>query len=121
MKKKLFISYLILMLLVLVYAIFEIATYVEPPQTDYEEYIDDYYDQMYEEETIESEAPSDILLESDPISDFAEVEPEFPGGEEAMTEFIQDNVYYPELSKEMGEQGTVYVQFVVNTDGTIQD
>lgn len=57
----------------------------------------------------------------EPIADFAEVEPEFPGGEDAMIKFIQANVVYPEKSREMGEQGTVYVQFVVNTDGSITD
>jgi protein TonB len=57
----------------------------------------------------------------EPIQDFVEVDPAFPGGEAAMVQFIQKNVVYPELSREMGEQGTVYVQFVVNSDGSIQD
>ena len=57
----------------------------------------------------------------EPIQDFVEVDPAFPGGEAAMIKFIQQNVVYPELSREMGEQGTVYVQFVVNSDGSIQD
>ena len=57
----------------------------------------------------------------EPILDFAEVNPAYPGGEEAMIKFIQSTVIYPEFSKEMGEQGTVYVQFVVNTDGTLTD
>jgi len=38
-----------------------------------------------------------------------------------MTAFIAKNVVYPELSKEMEEQGIVYVEFVVNTNGSIQD
>lgn len=57
----------------------------------------------------------------EPISDFSDVEPVYPGGPAAMNAFIQSKVVYPELSKEMDEQGTVYVQFVVNKDGTIQD
>ena len=63
----------------------------------------------------------DLDLQAEPIVDFAEKEPGFPGGEVAMANFIRDNVVYPELAREMGEQGTVYVQFVVNSDGTIQD
>ncbi|MEX1001481.1 MAG: energy transducer TonB [Crocinitomicaceae bacterium] len=56
----------------------------------------------------------------EPIVDFAEVEPEFPGGEAAMMEWIRDHIEYPPLSIEMGEQGIVYVQFVVNKDGSIE-
>ena len=55
------------------------------------------------------------------ILDFVEVEPEFPGGAAAMNQWIVDNVEYPELAKEMGEQGIVYVKFVVNKNGSIQD
>lgn len=58
---------------------------------------------------------------AEPIVDFAEVEPQYPGGDSAMVNFIRDNVTYPEESREMGEQGTVYVQFVVNTDGSISE
>ncbi len=49
-----------------------------------------------------------------------EVEPSFPGGQKAMTEFIQKNIVYPEKAVEMGVKGTVYVQFVVATDGSIE-
>lgn len=59
------------------------------------------------------------LKSTEPIVELAEVEPQYPGGEEAMIKFIQNNVVYPELSKELGEQGTVYVQFIVNRDGSI--
>lgn len=63
----------------------------------------------------------EVKIIDEPIQDFVEVDPAFPGGEAAMVQFIQKNVVYPELSREMGEQGTVYVQFVVNSDGSIQD
>jgi len=74
-----------------------------------------------EVETVPDDEEEDVKIEEEPIVDFAEVEPAFPGGEVEMIRFIQQNVEYPELSREMGEQGTVYVQFVVNSDGTIQD
>jgi len=51
---------------------------------------------------------------------FAEVEPTFPGGESAMMTWIQEHIEYPQLAVEMGEQGIVYVQFVVNKDGSIE-
>jgi periplasmic protein TonB len=78
--------------------------------TDFEEEADPIDDEEEEVEIID-----------EPIVDFAEVEPAFPGGEAEMIRFIQQNVEYPELSREMGEQGTVYIQFVVNSDGSIQD
>jgi TonB family protein len=49
-----------------------------------------------------------------------EVEPEFPGGDNAMALFIQANVVYPEKATEMGITGMVYVQFVVAADGSIE-
>ena len=52
--------------------------------------------------------------------DVVDKEPEFPGGEEAMFEFIKKNIQYPELPKQMGIQGLVYVHFVVSKSGAIK-
>ncbi|MCB9224405.1 MAG: energy transducer TonB [Crocinitomicaceae bacterium] len=60
------------------------------------------------------------VIEEEPIADFAEVEPSFPGGEGAMMTWIQSHIEYPQIAVEMGEQGIVYVQFVVNKDGSIE-
>ncbi|MFK8045011.1 MAG: energy transducer TonB [Crocinitomicaceae bacterium] len=60
-------------------------------------------------------------VEKTVILDFAEVNPEFPGGAGEMGVFIRENFEYPEIAREMGEQGTVYVEFVVNKDGSIVD
>ena len=57
----------------------------------------------------------------EPILDFTDTEPQFPGGPDAMAKFIQSNVSYPEEARENDEQGIVYVQFVVNLDGSICD
>lgn len=75
-------------------------------------FIDDEIEEVPEEEEPE------IVEEA--IIDVPEEEPEFPGGPAEMMKWIQKEVKYPELSKEMGEQGTVYVQFVVNKNGTIE-
>lgn len=50
-----------------------------------------------------------------------EEEPVFPGGEETMQKFIKDNLVYPAESTEKGEQGKVYVRFVVGVDGAISN
>ncbi|MBO4966233.1 MAG: energy transducer TonB [Muribaculaceae bacterium] len=49
----------------------------------------------------------------------AVVPPSYPGGEEAMQKFIKENLKYPEMSKEMGIEGVVNVQFTVKADGSI--
>lgn len=55
----------------------------------------------------------------DPILDFTDVEAVFPGGTDAMMKFISDNIKYPELDKEVGNQGHVYVQFIIEKDGSL--
>ena len=47
--------------------------------------------------------------------------PEFPGGQEAMTKFIIDNVKYPEAAKKAGIQGKVLVTFNVTKTGKIEE
>lgn len=60
-------------------------------------------------------------IKEEKVYDFVEVEPSFPGGAAAMQEWIKSKVEYPELAREMGEQGIVYVKFVVGSDGSIQN
>ncbi|MFM7301683.1 MAG: energy transducer TonB [Crocinitomicaceae bacterium] len=57
----------------------------------------------------------------EPVVDFPDVEAEFTGGESAMQKWMQQNLVYPEMSMEMGEQGKVYLKFVVEKDGTISN
>jgi protein TonB len=47
--------------------------------------------------------------------------PLFPGGEQKMSEFITSNINYPEVAREAGVQGRVYVRFVVEQDGSISN
>lgn len=47
--------------------------------------------------------------------------PEFPGGQEALLDFLNKNVKYPRIAQENGIQGRVIVQFVVAKDGMIED
>ena len=43
----------------------------------------------------------------------------FAGGEEAQLKFIHKTIRYPELAIQMLEQGKVYVEFVVEKDGSL--
>ena len=47
--------------------------------------------------------------------------PEFPGGMNALQEFLAKNTRYPEDAKVTGIQGTVYLYFVVEKDGSISN
>ena len=50
---------------------------------------------------------------------FAEEMPEFPGGPDAMDAYVKRSVQYPEVARSNGIHGTVLVEFVVETDGSL--
>jgi TonB family protein len=45
--------------------------------------------------------------------------PEFSGGQKALQQFLMNSVTYPQVAKEKGIQGKVYVTFVIAKDGTV--
>jgi len=47
--------------------------------------------------------------------------PEFPGGELALRKFIATAIKYPSIAQENGIQGKVFVNFVVDKDGSISN
>jgi protein TonB len=47
--------------------------------------------------------------------------PTYPGGDAARMKFLQENIKYPQMARESGIQGTVYVTFVVEPDGSVSD
>jgi len=55
------------------------------------------------------------------IFNFVEQKPEFNGGSEAMTSFLQKNLRYPSNASRAGIQGKVFVQFTVGSDGRIEN
>ena len=74
-----------------------------------------------EEQAIE---PAPIIEEVEEVKEeeiFMIVEdmPEFPGGEEALFQYLRDNVEYPEMEREDRNSGLVVVFFVVEPDGNI--
>lgn len=52
---------------------------------------------------------------------FVEEPPTFPGGQEALALFLSKNIRYPKEAREKNITGTVFVQFVVDADGTVKD
>lgn len=49
------------------------------------------------------------------------LEPEFKGGESAMQSYIKDKVIYPKAAIDQNISGVVYVQFVIDGDGSISE
>ncbi|NDV80564.1 energy transducer TonB [Bacteroides sp. 51] len=47
--------------------------------------------------------------------------PEYPGGTEALMEFIRKNTYYPKECADSGIQGRVVVLFRISKDGSVSD
>jgi protein TonB len=50
-----------------------------------------------------------------------EISPEYPGGLEAMLNFIQSKLTYTQEAKDKKISGKVYIQFEVEVDGTLSD
>lgn len=48
-----------------------------------------------------------------------EVMPKFPGGDDARIKYMQNTLKYPEAARKAGKQGTVFVSYVVEKDGSI--
>lgn len=48
-----------------------------------------------------------------------EDKPEFPGGEGALFSYLARSITYPKLARELGIEGTVYIQFVVSKTGKV--
>lgn len=75
---------------------------------------DDYYGD------VEPAPIPEIRVESD-ILEIVDEPAEFPGGMDAMREYLKKNMMYPMSAKEAGIQGKCYLRFIVNTDGSISN
>ena len=62
-----------------------------------------------------------FALMKESIFSAVDVQPEFMGGYPAMLDYIKKNLRYPSIVRQRGVQGTVYVGFLVNKDGSITD
>ncbi|MFC0875413.1 TonB family protein [Saccharicrinis sp. FJH2] len=47
--------------------------------------------------------------------------PQFPGGEAAMMKYLSQNIHYPDVAKKNGIQGRVYINFIVEEDGSLSN
>jgi len=80
-------------------------------EADQETVVEDFVPMVEEEEAVEE-------ME---IFTVVESMPSFPGGDAARMKYLQENIKYPQMARESGIQGTVYVTFVVETNGEVTD
>ncbi len=64
---------------------------------------------------IETKQPMDSIYQ------FPTTSPEFPGGMDQLFQYMKKNLTYPETAKELGLQGTVFIEFVVRKSGEIDN
>ena len=65
------------------------------------------------EEVVEEEEQTIFIVVEESAS--------YPGGIQEMTNFIKNNLKYPQQARETGTQGKVFVTFVVEKDGSLTD
>ena len=64
---------------------------------------------------------SSTKTEEDSVFNIVEKMPEFPGGTDAMMKYVRQNLRYPEEAKGKGISGRVFVSFVVEKDGSVNE
>ena len=67
-----------------------------------------------------SENKKSAVAEDEPVDSCA-VMPEFPGGQEALMAFINDNIKYPTQAVEVGLEGRVVCDFIIEKDGSVNN
>ena len=70
------------------------------------------YPEVYNGDDAKKEKGSDCFFNP-------ELPAQFPGGQKALMQWVDDNLEYPEYIKESGEKKRVIVKFVVEKDGTV--
>ena len=66
----------------------------------------------YKEKTVAIETEPEVVMEADQM-------PQFPGGDAAFKQYMAHHLRYPKAAAENGVNGTVKVQYIVETDGRI--
>ncbi len=70
-------------------------------------------------EPVKSDKP--VEKTQDEVYVIVEDVPHFPGGNQALQEYLVSNIHYPEKAREKGISGTVWVRFTVDENGTIKN
>lgn len=66
------------------------------------------------------EISSDVAIEQeDQVFQYVEIMPQFPGGDDSLKAYVRRNIKYPPMAQDNGKQGSVYVRFIVEKDGSV--
>ncbi|UPT65422.1 MAG: energy transducer TonB [Sphingobacteriales bacterium JAD_PAG50586_3] len=57
----------------------------------------------------------------DKVLQVAEQMPEFVGGEDALLKYLGSNLKYPAIARDANTQGTIYITFVINKKGRVEN
>lgn len=69
--------------------------------------------------SVNAKAQNSAEENQDTVLTIVEQMPEYPGGMNALTLYLQKNIKYPKKDRNKGIEGTVYVEFVIDKDGSI--
>lgn len=64
--------------------------------------------------SVKTETSDDVFL-------IVDDKPEYAGGLEAMYNYLASNIKYPAQAQELGIEGKVFVQLIINEDGSLSD
>ena len=78
---------------------------------DQNEVIEEYVPVEVEEEDVQEQEIFQIVEEM----------PAYPGGDQKLMEYVAKNIKYPQIARETGIQGRVFVGFVVEPDGSVSN
>ena len=67
------------------------------------------------------EGTETMSVTDDAIYSVVDQDPEFPGGMEGLYQWLATNIKYPEKARQEGIQGRVFVTFVIEKDGTVNN
>jgi protein TonB len=80
-------------------------------EVDQQEVLEEYVPVEVEEEEVQEQEIFQIVEEM----------PAYPGGDQKLMEYVAKNIKYPQIARETGIQGRVFVGFVVEPDGSVSN
>jgi len=70
---------------------------------------------------VDDEYDLDLEEDGDEVYRVVEQMPQFPGGDAAIMKYIAKHVRYPQIAKEYGIEGRVFVTFIIDKKGKVKD
>ena len=80
-----------------------------------------YYEEMDAEDMMDTEETDNEVLTDEPTIIEERQDCTFPGGDQALKDYVYGHLNYPVVAEENGVQGNVRVQFDVMEDGSVEN